>query len=140
MVGIGGIMLRSILRAFRELKSSTSGNATLLVALDLIARGVPEADANKLAGMLIFEDRNSPGTNNRNIINGNAATVLNGTIYLPRSSMDFTGTASVTSQCLMIAAATIKITGTANMSSFCPAGVTEDTIVANEISKVKLVV
>lgn len=115
-------------------------NLTAIQAAELIARGVPEVDANKLAGMLIFEDRNSPGTSNRNSINGNAATVLNGTIYLPRSSIDFTGTATVTSQCLMIAAATIRIAGNTNMSTFCPPGMTEDTVVANEISKVKLVV
>ena len=115
-------------------------NLTAIQAAELIPRGVPEAEANKLAGMLIFEDRNSPGTSNRNSINGNAATVLNGTIYLPRSSIDFTGTATVTSQCLMIAAATIRIAGNTNMSTFCPPGMTEDTVVANEISKVKLVV
>lgn len=47
----------------------------------------------------------------------------------------------MTSQCLMIAANTIAISGTANMSTFCPPpGVTEDTIVAKEVSKVKLVV
>lgn len=89
--------------------------------------------------MLVFEDRASTGTD-RSKINGDAATVLNGTIYLPNSGIDFTGTAKVTSQCLMIAANTITITGTANMTSFCPPGMSEDTIVAREVSKVKLVV
>ena len=138
-VSAAGVMFVLKNGASVKINGGTNVNLTAIQASDLIARGVPEADVNKLAGMLIFEDRNSQGSNT-NRINGNAATVLNGTIYLPRSSIDFTGTASVTSQCLMIAAATIKITGTANMSSFCPAGVTEDTIVANEISKVKLVV
>lgn len=139
-VSAAGVMFVLKNGASVKINGGSNINLTAIQASDLIARGVPEADANKLAGMLIFEDRNSPGSNNSNKINGNTATVLNGTIYLPRSSMDFTGTASVTSQCLMIAAATIKITGTANMSSFCPAGMQEDTIVANEISKVKLVV
>ena len=138
-VSAAGVMFVLKNGASVKINGGTNVNLTAIQASDLIARGVPEADANKLAGMLIFEDRNSQGSD-KNQINGNAATVLNGTIYLPRSSIDFTGTASVTSQCLMIAAATIKISGTANMSSFCPAGVTEDTIVANEISKVKLVV
>lgn len=139
-VSAAGVMFVLKNGASVKITGGSNINLTAIQASDLIARGVPEADANKLAGMLIFEDRNSQGTNNSNTINGNAATVLNGTIYLPRSSMDFTGSASVTSQCLMIAAATIKITGTANMSSFCPAGMQEDTVVANEISKVKLVV
>jgi len=66
--------------------------------------------------------------------------VLNGTIYLPNSGIDFTGTASVTSQCLMIAAANITITGTANMTTFCPENLKNDQVVATKISKVKLVV
>ena len=89
--------------------------------------------------MLVFEDRASTGTD-RSKINGDSDTVLNGTIYLPNSGIDFTGTARVTSQCLMIAADTITISGTANMNSFCPPGMTEDTVVAKEVSKVKLIV
>jgi hypothetical protein len=73
------------------------------------------------------------------MINGNAATVLNGTIYTPNSNLDFSGTARVTSQCLMIAAATITLTGNANMTTFCPPGSSEDTVVANAASRVKLV-
>jgi hypothetical protein len=34
----------------------------------------------------------------------------------------------------------LKITGTTDMSTFCPAGMTNDDVVANEISTVKLVV
>ena len=64
--------------------------------------------------MLVFEDRNGTSTNKNNI-NGNTSTVLNGTMYFPKSNVDFAGTATVTSQCLMIAAATINITGNANM-------------------------
>jgi Flp pilus assembly protein TadG len=124
--------------AYVKINGGSNINLTAMQASDLTARGVSAADANKLAGMLIFEARDSQGTN-RNIINGNASTVLNGTIYLPVSGLTFSGTASVTSQCLMIAANTITLTGDANMSTFCPAGVTEDTEVANEVSTVKLV-
>ena len=113
-------------------------NLTAIQASDLMARGISAADANALAGMLVFEDRQSSGAQ-RNVVNGNANTVLNGTIYLPVSNLTFSGTASVTSQCLMIAANTITLTGTANMTSFCPAGSSEDTVVANEASTVKLV-
>lgn len=123
-----------------KINGGSSVNLTAIQASDLIARGVDEQSANQLAGMLVFEDRNSSGSNQMNKINGNASTILNGTIYLPKSGIEFTGTASVTSQCLMIAAATIKITGTANMTTFCPAGSSIDEVVANEISRVKLVV
>jgi hypothetical protein len=67
-------------------------NLTAIQASDLIARGVSSTEANKLAGMLIFEDRDSPGTSKNNV-NGNASTILNGTIYLPSSNIDFSGTA-----------------------------------------------
>lgn len=126
--------------AYVKINGGSNVNLTAIQASDLIARGISEAEANKLAGMLVFEDRNSPGSTNKNNINGNASTVLNGTIYLPKSSVDFMGTATVTSQCLMIAAANIRITGTANMTTFCPGGSVLDDVVATEISKVKLVV
>jgi Flp pilus assembly protein TadG len=124
--------------AYVKINGGSNINLTAIQASDLIARGVSTEQANKLAGMLIFEDRNSSGTS-RNTINGNASTVLNGTIYLPKSGLTFSGTASVTSQCLMIAAATINITGDANMTTFCPAGAEEDTTVANTAPRVKLV-
>lgn len=125
--------------AYIKINGGSNINLTAIQASELVSRGVTETNANALAGMLVFEDRNSTGTD-RSKINGDSATVLNGTIYLPNSGIDFTGTARVTSQCLMIAADTITISGTANMSSFCPPGVTEDTVVAKEVSKVKLIV
>lgn len=125
--------------AYIKINGGVDINLTAMQASDLMDRGLSQEEANKLAGMLVFEDRESEGSLKSNI-NGNASTVLNGTIYMSKSGIDFSGTAKVTSQCLMIAALTIKITGTANMSSFCPDDMSEDTVVANEISKVKLVV
>ncbi len=113
-------------------------NLTAIQASDLVARGVPLDQANKLAGMLVFEDRSSGGNNN-NIINGNAATILNGTVYLPVSNISMSGTASVTSQCLMIAASTITMTVNLDMSTFCPPSMTEDTIVGVTKPNVRLV-
>ena len=125
--------------AYIKINGGSNINLTAIQASELVSRGVSETNANALAGMLVFEDRTSTGTD-RSKINGDSSTVLNGTIYLPNSGIDFTGTAKVTSQCLMIAADTITISGTANMSSFCPPGVSEDTVVAKEVSKVKLIV
>lgn len=113
-------------------------NLTAIQASDLVARGVPLDQANKLAGMLVFEDRSSGGNNN-NMINGNAATILNGTVYLPVSNISMSGTASVTSQCLMIAASTITMTGNLDMSTFCPPSMSEDTIVGVTKPNVRLV-
>lgn len=95
-------------------------------------------DANDLDGMLIFEDRASGG-NTGNKLNGGAGTVLNGTIYLPNSGIEFTGNVTVTSQCLMIAASTVTLLGNTNMSTFCPPGTLEDTEVTTGKSIVRLV-
>lgn len=124
--------------AYIDIRGGANINLTAIQASDLIARGVSTTDANKLAGMLVFEDRNSPGTSKDNL-NGNSNTILNGKIYLPKSNIDFSGTASVTSQCLMIASATIRFVGTSNMSTFCPSGASEDTVVGRLASTVKLV-
>lgn len=125
--------------AYVKINGGSNVNLTAMQASDLIARGVSQADANKLAGMLIFEARDSGGST-KNRINGTSNTVLNGTIYLPKSGIEFSGTASVSSQCLMIAAANITLSGTANMTTFCPTGLQHDDVVTTEISKVKLVV
>lgn len=113
-------------------------NLTAMTASQLIAIGQTASNANQLAGMLIFEDRNSAG-NSGNMINGNAATILNGTVYLPRSNLTFAGTAGVTSQCLLLAARTITIQGTADMLTFCPSGMEIERIVATTTDSVKLV-
>jgi Flp pilus assembly protein TadG len=95
-------------------------------------------EAGKLENMLVFEDSSSQG-NTGNVINGNASTVLNGTVYLPKSNLSFEGTASVTSSCLELAADTLTITGTANMTNFCPANSTTSTVVGSTNGSVKLV-
>ncbi len=125
--------------AYIDIQGGSNVTLTAMTQAQMEAAGISSAQATLLAGMLIFEDRNSQGTNNRNTLNGNSTTILNGTIYLPKSDITFAGTASVTSQCLMIAAARITIQGTANMSTFCPAGMNEDTVVSSGAGRVKLV-
>lgn len=101
--------------------------------------GLSAAQGAQFAGMLIYEDRASEGSNNRNTLNGNSDTVLNGKIYLPKSDIRFSGTASVTSACLLIAAARITLEGTTNMSSFCPTGMANTDEVSTGRATVKLV-
>jgi Flp pilus assembly protein TadG len=123
--------------AYIDIRGTGNINLTAIQAADLIAAGVSASDANKLAGMLVFESSGS--TSSKNLINGNATTVLNGAIYLPNSNMDFSGTASVTSQCLLIASLTIRFIGDVNMTSFCPANVSETHVSGKTKSTVKLV-
>ncbi|GGD51835.1 hypothetical protein GRI62_05835 [Erythrobacter arachoides] len=124
--------------AYIDVAGGSDVNLTAMQASDLMAVGVAAEDANKLAGMLVFEDRDSQGSG-KTKLNGNANTVLNGTLYFPISNVQFAGTVGVTSQCLMIAANNITITGTTNMTTFCPAGSVEDTTVASTEATVRLV-
>ncbi len=125
--------------AFIDFAGGSAVTLTAPTQAQLEAFGVGSTQAAQLAGMLVFEDRASPGTRNKNSINGNSSTILNGTIYLSKSEITFAGTASVTSQCLMIAANNITIQGTANMSTFCPAGMNEDTEISSGTPSVKLI-
>ena len=88
--------------AWIDIAGGANINLTAMTTSQLMAKGVSESDANKLAGMLVFEDRSSPGSG-KTKLNGNSNSLLNGTIYLPVSAIDFAGTAGVSSQCLMIA-------------------------------------
>ena len=121
-----------------QINGGSDINLTAMTSSQLISAGVSPEEAEKLAGMLIYEDPNSPG-NTGNKINGTASTVLNGTVYLPKSNLDFLGTAAVTSQCLMLAASTLHISGTANMTTFCPPDSTTTTVVGSTSGTVKLV-
>lgn len=113
-------------------------NLTAMTETELIAAGVSADHAPDLVGMLIFEDPESEG-NTKNKINGNSETGLNGTVYLPNSGVEILGTAGVTSRCLTIAAATVKIGGTADLTNLCPVGLEHDTVVLEGGSQIRLV-
>ena len=100
--------------------------------------GMSEEDAEKIAGMLIMEDPESGGNSN-NRLNGNASTYLNGTIYLPKSDLEVLGTARVSSHCLTVASKKLKIGGSADLSTFCPPGMSNETLVSEEKTVVRLI-
>ncbi len=94
---------------------------------EMRAAGISEAEAVKLKDMLIFEDRNSAGDDN-NKINGTSGTILGGTVYLPKSTLTFNGTADIAAlHCLVIATKRIVIEGNTHMTSFCD-GALENTV------------
>lgn len=133
-----GIMIVLKNGANIKINGGSALNLTAMTASQLQAVGVSVANSLKLEGMLVFEDPNSPGTTS-DTINGNNGSVLNGTIYLPKSTVTFGGTAKVTSRCLQITANMIQLAGNTNMSSFCPVGMTSDTQVGVEMPKITLV-
>ena len=124
--------------AWIDIAGGADVSLTAMLVSELMNVGLSAQEANDLSGMLVFEDRESEGSD-KTKINGNSVTTLNGTFYFPVSQVDFAGTAKVSSQCLMIAANRIKITGTTNMTTFCPEGVSEDDVVASIGSTVRLV-
>lgn len=118
--------------------SLTAMTADQLSGTKVSTTSISDLNAKILDGMLIYEDPNSQGSS-KTTFNGNNATVLNGTVYFPVSAINFSGTATVTSRCLMIAARIITISGSANMTTFCPPGMIETTEVASQAPIVKLV-
>ena len=77
--------------------------------------GMAEADAARLAGMIIFDEKSSAPIR----INGGADIIFEGTVYAPKRNATFNGSSSMNGKCMMLAVATIKFTGTNDFSSFC---------------------
>ena len=124
--------------AYIKINGGSAINLTAPTSTQLQSYGSTVAAANQLAGMLVFEDRSSSGSNKSNI-NGTTGTVLNGYLYFPSSQVNFAGTAQVTSQCLMLVAKQIILSGTTNMTTFCPPGMVETTNVSSSTPQVRLI-
>lgn len=99
---------------------------TAMTSSELQALGIPADTAEELEGMLIYQDPETNEESNATTgkLNGNADTILNGTIYIPLGNIEFKGTASVTSQCLTVAGRTVTFTGNTTMANFCPGNTT----------------
>ena len=106
--------------------------------VDPDAGAMTPSQAIALKDMLIFEDKNSSG-DNLDKINGNSGMVMDGTVYLPKSTVSFAGTTSVVTRCFVLAAGRIVIEGTANMTRFCPTDVINTVSVGGTGNSVRLV-
>ncbi|MDR7103298.1 pilus assembly protein TadG-related protein [Croceicoccus sp. BE223] len=100
----------------------------------LIRYGVDTASAERMTGMLVYEDPESPGNNPSgeglgNKFAGTSTTWISGTVYLPKSTLSLAGTANVANICLTIIANKINMNGTVNMSDFCPEGESHEEVV-----------
>lgn len=107
------------------INGGSSVSLTAPTSSEFQALGMSPEVADKLEGMLIYQDpeTNEETNSTTGRLNGNADTILNGTIYVPLGNIDFQGTASVTSQCLTVAGRTVTFTGNTTMANFCPANV-----------------
>jgi len=69
------------------------------------------------AGLLFYGDRTQATA--KNTINGNATSLLTGTIYFPSQEVDFLGNFSGSSGCMQVVADTIYYTGSATFQTNC---------------------
>ena len=106
--------------------------------VDPEAGAMTPSQAIALKDMLIFEDKESSG-DNLDKINGNSGMVMDGTVYLPKSTVSFAGTTNVVTRCFVLAAGRIVIEGTANMTRFCPTDVINTVSVGGTGNSVRLV-
>lgn len=80
--------------------------------------GYSAADADKIAGMMVFD----PNSTTAMTFNGNSNLFMSGIFYMPKRDITFNGNSTVTTDstnCLMVAANTIKITGNFSLNNFC---------------------
>ncbi|WP_052763688.1 pilus assembly protein TadG-related protein [Microvirga massiliensis] len=75
------------------------------------------------SGLLFFGERDSTAKGNQ--VNGNAGSTFDGAIYIPASSVDYSGKASV-SGCTQIIGKTVTFTGNSEVRANCRAAGTED--------------
>jgi hypothetical protein len=74
------------------------------------------------AGLLFMQDRNAPttGLNTTNLINGTAASTIQGGLYFPKQKVTYNGTATTApGRCTQLMADTISFNGTPNFQSDC---------------------
>lgn len=120
-----------------------AGGATInLTAMqttaELVAAGVDPDQAERMRGMLIFEDPDGPG-NDHHSITGNSGVIMNGIVYLPNSELKLAGSMRGSSTCLELAAAKLDIGGDANLATLCPVNVTPRTNISTRTAQVRLV-
>jgi len=94
-------------------------------------------DANRLADILIFEDRGSTPPSPGHQLNGNSNSLIEGLMYFPNGTLTVNGTANVTAQCLQISAYKIKVLGNAKLETLCP--LDSATSVGSSTSSIRLV-
>lgn len=117
-----GVMF--VLKGGARLKLGGHGNGNRLNLTPMEANqfvGTPYEDqADKYAGMLVFEDRSNRAINPGHKINGNSESTVEGVIYLPANGLEIEGTANVSSQCLVLSAKSLRVLGNADLTTMCP--------------------
>lgn len=125
---VTGTNVMFVLKHGARVKFGGEGNDNKITLTPMEAAdfyGTPyAAQADRYAGMLVFEDKdNDPGDPGHQLT-GNSNSLIEGLMYLPSGDMTVLGTADVAAQCLQISAYRIHIKGNASLETLCP---TDDT-------------
>lgn len=73
------------------------------------------------AGVLIYQDRRAP-TSGVNKINGNASSKIQGALYFPSQTIEFTGTSGMNTECLQMVGWHVNFSGNSSIINNCPVG------------------
>ena len=87
------------------------------------------------AGVIIFGSRGDAGVTHR--INGNAASILNGAVYAPASSVEYSGNFGGSGGCTQIVVDRITFTGNSELAVDCQAAGTRDVLANRKVTIVE---
>jgi hypothetical protein len=121
---VTGTNVMFVLKHGARLKLGGEGNNNKITLTPMEASdfyGTPyAAQADRYAGILIFEDKDNDPPNPGHQMTGNSNSLIEGLIYLPSGEMSILGTADVAAQCLQISAYKIHVKGNASLETLCP--------------------
>lgn len=121
---VTGTNVMFVLRHGAQLKFGGEGNGNKITLTPMEASdfyGTPyAAQADRYAGILVFEDKNNDPGQPGHQLTGNSNSLIEGLIYLPSGEMSVLGTADVAAQCLQISAYKIHVKGNASLETLCP--------------------
>lgn len=121
---VTGTNVMFVLRNGAQLKLGGEGNGNKITLTPMEASdfyGTPyAAQADRYAGILIFEDKNNNPGQPGHQMTGNSNSLIEGLMYLPSGEISVLGTADVAAQCLQISAYKIHVKGNASLETLCP--------------------
>jgi hypothetical protein len=69
------------------------------------------------AKMLLIQSANALNSTTPNTINGSATSMFDGTIYIPKQEVKFSGTSGVQTKCAMVVARRVSFEGNADLQN-----------------------
>ena len=87
-----------------------NGGATL----DLTAPG-----SGTYAGVLFYQDRRAT-SGTTNFLTGNSSSLIQGAVYFPSQTLQFTGNSGMNTNCMKLVARNLVFTGNSTISNVCP--------------------